>query len=413
MSPKKRRLFRTALVMGCMLLMFQACYHEEEGVKPNDIGELTERLKYLATSDDRLKDEIIVWNKLTQTQIGKHITIVSYPILTQQSDRLKRVVGSVNGENNSTTISLWTLHSDGDVFSASHEDMTTHEVLRNFSGKVNILDLINNTSNDSYYKNGSIRGVSGARTNDDDWPAVCANCHNATWLPEVIVPGKPDLPFDPFDPCNYTFDPCTCAGIGCAGVGGGGSGANPGQNPDDELTNNVTNPCLHQQVENAISSNLSNELSGLMQSIFNINEDINIEFNQSNNLAAGVAAVTNATGSGGYLKVKITLNANTLPTRSQEYIMSTIYHEILHAVMVYNNIEQDQEHQNMATDYIERLSRALREHFPGLTPAQANDLSWGGLQKTNAWNALSNNEKNRITNLNIQHQNGSAGTPCN
>lgn len=180
------------------------------------------------------------------------------------------------------------------------------------------------------------------------------------------------------------------------------------------ITNNITEPCIFQQAENALAENLTNELSSLVQDIFNINDLVNLELSQVNDLPDNESAITTAFKQGdGTLNVEIFFNENTLPSRSQEYIMSTVYHELLHAILFSNYITPDQQHTEMASQYISILSAALLEHFPNLSMNEAIHLSWGGLQETEAWTNLSDTEKNSIIATNIAHKLGQAGQDCN
>ncbi|MGN7990067.1 hypothetical protein ACTJKC_22190 [Pedobacter sp. 22226] len=76
-------------------------------------------------------------------------------------------------------------------------------------------------------------------------------------------------------------------------------------------------------------------------------------------------------------------NKNKLPTYSQEYILSTIYHEILHAYMFsklskgpdgkYNISAQ---HEDMANKYVTLITGALKIAFPNISDQEAWGLSW-------------------------------------
>jgi hypothetical protein len=186
--------------------------------------------------------------------------------------------------------------------------------------------------------------------------------------------------------------------------------------PCDELTtiiNNVSNPCIRQQVDNAIAESVANEISTLVRNIYNINEIINLEFNQANYLDPEVDAITDGyRTSSGSLFIDITFNENILPTASKEYIMTTIYHELLHAVLFYNGIPTGQQHEPMANQYISALTASLIEHFPNLNMNDAIRLSWGGLQGTAAWNNLSSSQQAAILVTNQAHRNGQRGTRC-
>lgn len=238
-----------------------------------------------------------------------------------------------------------------------------------------------------------------------------------TTLPVAVVIGHRDeyhfLPINPYpnqlviDPSNmkYTYNANLMQWEGTAGA----------SETESTIVNNVTHPCIYQQVQHALAENVTNQISNLIQTTFNINDVINLEINQADYLASNESGITSATRSGEYLNVEITLNENTLPLTSQEYIMSTVYHELLHAVMYANNITLNTQHSQMVNQYLNILSTALREHFPTLSNQDAIDLAWGGLQETPQWNDLTTSQRNRIIATNDSHRTatGQAGHPCN
>jgi hypothetical protein len=179
------------------------------------------------------------------------------------------------------------------------------------------------------------------------------------------------------------------------------------------ITNNVTNPCIRQQVERALAESLVNAISNLVQNTFNINDKINLDLSQVGYLDADESASTSAYKQGEILNVEIFFNENTLPSRSKEFIMATVYHELLHAILYSNYVSPIQQHTQMASQYVNILALALMEHFPNLSMSEANHLSWGGLQGTAAWNSLTESERNAIIATNIAHKQNQSGHSCN
>src|SRR5690606_35470467 len=125
------------------------------------------------------------------------------------------------------------------------------------------------------------------------------------------------------------------------------------------IINDVQDPCLSIQVENALDIGFTNDISDVMESIFGNSTDFNLIIKQGSNFPNDEWAKTNAQGGsspyGVWLDVAITLNDNKLPSASQEFIMATIYHELLHARLTYEGIPShasQQQHNEMADCYI-------------------------------------------------------------
>ncbi|XVJ66651.1 MAG: hypothetical protein HEQ40_11010 [Lacibacter sp.] len=73
------------------------------------------------------------------------------------------------------------------------------------------------------------------------------------------------------------------------------------------------------------------------------------------------------------------------------------------------------DHQVMATVYLNAIKSTLLEHFPNLSDLDAEALSWGGLYRTQAWQSFQQNVLGRtldIQNVNKKHKRGDSGTPC-
>lgn len=209
---------------------------------------------------------------------------------------------------------------------------------------------------------------------------------------------------------------CRCPG-GSGGTGGtggtGGSGSGGVGVISDNLNNHVKDECMRAQVDKVIDSDLKSKLGDLMESVFKTNDQLNLNFYESSDLPDTVAGTTDGYGSPpDYINLDITLNGNTLPGASQEYIIATIYHEVLHALMRYYGGSMSIDHDDMAATFIPALTQALMEHFPNLSLQDATDLSWGGLEGTEAYEKLSQDDKDRIKRVNEKHKKGRSGTTC-
>lgn len=199
------------------------------------------------------------------------------------------------------------------------------------------------------------------------------------------------------DNMTYTYD--------------GGSGAWHGIRT---ITNNVTNPCISQQVNNAISESMTNEINTLIKNVFDVNDQINLTVDQVTYLDASVDAITDGyTTPSGALNIDISFNGNVMPLASQEYIMATLYHEFLHAILFHNGIEGGDHHESIVSGYLNILANDLIVHFPNLSQGEAMQLAWGGLQETSNWSSLSASEQASILATNTAHRDGQNGTNCN
>ncbi|WP_293741736.1 hypothetical protein [uncultured Pedobacter sp.] len=190
-----------------------------------------------------------------------------------------------------------------------------------------------------------------------------------------------------------------------------------------EIKDSINNPCIKEQLSLAQSAkttirNMLNDEFGTAN--FN---DRDIVFYDITTLADTVAGTTHGNSAYSFI---INLNENTLPQRSKEYILSTIYHEILHAYMdtqigkdASGNYLISNQHQTMADRYVFLMTGALKIAFPNLSDRDAWALSWGGLEDTPFYKTkLSEIERVEIQNLMTTHRKNTAanlrhGTYCN
>jgi len=187
------------------------------------------------------------------------------------------------------------------------------------------------------------------------------------------------------------------------------------------ITNNITDPCLKAQVNAAISDGLDSYTSNVANFVFKNNTDFDLTFSQSTTLANNEDGATNCQGdpaSQNLFEADVSLNANTMPKASQEFIAATVIHEILHAYMTFSGkLGEFNQHTDMANNYIFTMQKDLKAMFPAMTDEDAEALSWGGLGDTQAWaDLLKNNPTlaNSIVNINNQYKNatGTKGHRC-
>lgn len=124
------------------------------------------------------------------------------------------------------------------------------------------------------------------------------------------------------------------------------------------------------------------------------------------------------------MNIDIVLNQNTLAHASQELIVATLYHEMIHAMMDANKLIHNDmlswneafQHQAMAASYVGKMKTALQETFPGMSSDDAIALSWEGLQSTLAWQGFAGVAPAEANNILLRgdayDENHTKGTRC-
>ena len=106
--------------------------------------------------------------------------------------------------------------------------------------------------------------------------------------------------------------------------------------PEDTIEDNLTNPCAKALLAQA--PNLNNDIARLMRNTFGTSDKFNITVSNYSFGNTETIAKTDCQGSissDGVQKLncKIELNDDVINGASQEYILSTIYHEVIHAYL--------------------------------------------------------------------------------
>jgi hypothetical protein len=183
------------------------------------------------------------------------------------------------------------------------------------------------------------------------------------------------------------------------------------------ITNKVKNPCLHGLVEATISSGVTNQINSLIQNVFGGSTTMNLTFIDVNTLPIFADGYTNNNGGiiSGKLNVEIQLDANHLPSFSQEYIARVIMHEALHAYLDANGMVDALQHEDMIINYVTKMAAALQQIFPHLGVVDAKNLALGGLQLTTTFQNTIENDmglSGTFAATNIAYSQGSLGTRC-
>ena len=125
-------------------------------------------------------------------------------------------------------------------------------------------------------------------------------------------------------------------------IGGGGSSSNVGagmakeeeekeekkqDKREDTIKDSLTNPCAKALLAQA--PNLNNNIARIMNNTFGNNNKFNITVR--NKYLIGATGSYNGQKNGDVINCNIFLDDNMLKTATQEYILVTLYHEVLHA----------------------------------------------------------------------------------
>lgn len=238
---------------------------------------------------------------------------------------------------------------------------------------------------------------------------------------------------------NYTGHYCSlCTSCAVSSNGGGdnsggssgSSGGNPGYGGGGggdggsfDITHELTDyPCAESLLQ--ALPNLNNNIADILNEYFVGSESFNIHFK---------AALLPVNIAGEYRVVTqfgednlIVLNSSMLNTSSKEFILATMYHEVIHAYLfqekmrlgsvqfaitypnwneysVDGRLKYTTGHANMS-NFVNDLADAIQSFNPSLPRPEAVTLAKGG---------IINNMTSTEINLNTQHKNGTTGTSCN
>ena len=164
-----------------------------------------------------------------------------------------------------------------------------------------------------------------------------------------------------------------------------------------DIINKVKDTCLHNMVQAAIDRNIQYNLTQSINSIFGAGSNFNLTFLDGsipNSNGKIVDAETDVVGQPTYyllgarkiyhtMDINITLNSNSLPNTTQEYITVSILHETLHAY--FKQTGQIDDHDEMVNNYIPWFESALRAIYPNIPPADLEALAYGGLMDSMAF----------------------------
>ncbi|TKC03308.1 hypothetical protein [Pedobacter cryotolerans] len=195
--------------------------------------------------------------------------------------------------------------------------------------------------------------------------------------------------------------------------------------PKRSVTDSTTTPCIKEGV--TIGKQANTTIGAMLNKTFGTSNEyggLDLQFIEGNT----------GTDDGwcrkdGNVSWVITINQNLPNVSSKEYILSTIYHEILHAYLEATYPKNStgmfliphDEHQDMAEKYIILMTGALKLNYPNLSDPEAWGLAWGGLQDTPFYNddtKITDDQREEIVEINRKHKNKNnlldrSGTYCN
>ncbi len=128
-------------------------------------------------------------------------------------------------------------------------------------------------------------------------------------------------------------------------IGGGGSSSNIGagmakeeekkeekkqDKREDTIKDSLTNPCAKALLAQA--PNLNNDIAKILRETFGTSDKFNITV--SNKYLIGATGSSSGQDNHGIINCNIILNDNMLKTASKEYILITLYHEVIHCFFI-------------------------------------------------------------------------------
>ncbi len=202
-------------------------------------------------------------------------------------------------------------------------------------------------------------------------------------------------------------------------------GGNTGVQSCANITDKIKDKCLD-SVWVKINGNLDSKIANILKNTFGTSDKINfkiVDGNIDGGYSAKTEVVIDKVNSDGIhvFDVKVTLNKNTLPSASQEFIATTMVHEIMHAYFDSQKTyytQQFQQHRNMAENYIDDLKNAVQSIYSSLDDKAAYALilnGFGDIFKNDLtyWNTLVSKydlDTAQIINIRDNYKSHSSGT---
>lgn len=199
------------------------------------------------------------------------------------------------------------------------------------------------------------------------------------------------------------YDPCPEAPISFKGIKGERYASLPGPinpcdvvdspPPSNDIIDNLTDLCLKAALSKAKNSSVQDTIEKI---ITKLDKDVHVlvSVTEQEQLFTNGIVVDGKTTNYNFdpnskvFSCSIILNKEVLLNATQEYLVGTIVHEVLHAYLQYeagSTAQHDNNHETIAKDYVAPVVNFLRTLFPDLDQPNATAIAWGGLQSTSLW----------------------------
>lgn len=215
-----------------------------------------------------------------------------------------------------------------------------------------------------------------------------------------------------------TYSSVVCDnGAGGSSPGGGGSTTQTSINhlgDEETIKDEADTDCVSEIISKIKDGDFGNDkLIKILRDLFDSNEDINIEISEDmlSSSNDGFFRGQHVGDINYYVFTgEIVLNSQYSSTATEDWILATIIHEFVHGYInfcetkvniglmsqaefdakfpIYSSTSSNQEHQEMASNYINSIKNILQTNNPDLSDQEALGLGWVGLHDTDAWDAL-------------------------
>ena len=283
-------------------------------------------------------------------------------------------VDSLTSDNRIVNADFYLFTPKGEFISAYRmkEGVITHDLVPKYKGRYRLVvdTEVAQTSRvpkartrDNLFRIACDCGTESNSEGDCGCAQVSGGGYSTILLDEVTLYGKRkkrlNNPFDPYPNYNdYEFtDPYydedfyrggRYRGGECTNCGGGG-GSNVGagmakeeqkkkeekkeDKREDTIKDSLTNRCAKALLAQA--PNLNNDIAKILRETFGTNNNINVTFKEKNSLRGTTTSgeTTRLKSSEGIIDIEIGLNPDILNSATKEYILATMYHEVIHAFL--------------------------------------------------------------------------------
>ncbi|HIC8644688.1 MULTISPECIES: hypothetical protein [Elizabethkingia] len=161
-------------------------------------------------------------------------------------------------------------------------------------------------------------------------------------IEEVVIPGKPK---EPKEPPSKPIGSSACESISqCPppyddGSGGDGGDYNPNPAAVDKIDVEQLKdfPCAYALAQQLTNEKIGGDLARLLKETFGANERVNINFISSNSefLGKTTSGGFRFTGDANNFNGNVYLNKEILSNATQNYLLATLYHEVVHGYLYY------------------------------------------------------------------------------